>query len=286
MIHSNTSLIIPGFMSKNELRMFTLMLSLEGLVDPTKPELQIAVTGRLSPELCAYFGSSSILGTAECAPFKQDSFVPNYQDNHVLTAARIVAYDAYPESCGTRRNFELPFMFAGMPQSGVNVQGRTDILGRWNVRWNMGTQTPDLFTMDDIDIAHTVGASLRHVQFGGPLKDAGLAYMERHRKILSDYGLSDTLDAPWVYTRVHEAYEDSAKNPEHFNRCVKACSDAHFTHASSFADGKGVVFEARENIDTLIRQVQSIGTEVLKDPRYESDVRALLQATSYESLLS
>ena len=286
MIHSNTSLIVPGFMSKNEMRMFILMLALEGLIDPAKAELQLGVTSRLSPQLCAYFGSSCMLGTAQCPPFKIDSFVPSRPDNHYLTAARIVAYDAYPESAGTRRNFELPFMFQGSPESGKNVGGRTDILGRWNVRWNLGTAKPDLYTMDDLDITHTVGATLRHVQYGGPLKDAGLTYMKRHREILGDYGLTDTLDAPWVYDREHEAYEDASMNPEHFNRCVKACMDVHFAHASGFAQRKGAVFDVRENIDMLIRQAETIGVQVLKDPAYESDVRALLQATSYESLLS
>ncbi len=284
MIHSNESLIIPGFMSKNEMRMFILMLAMEGLIDPKQPELQIGITGRLAPELCAYFGSSCMLGTADCAAFKLDSFVPESKPNHELTAARIVAYDAYPESEGKRRNFELPFMFQGSPEMG-NVPGRTDILGRWNVRWNTSTK-PDLFTMDDLDITHIVGSALRHVQHGGPLKEAGLAYMERHREILERYGITDTLDAPWVYTRVHEAYEDSSKNPEHFNRCVKACMDVHFASAESFSHGTGAVFEVRKNIDTLMRQAETIGKEVLRDPRYENDVRALLQARTYESLHS
>lgn len=285
MIHANTSLIVPGFMSRNEMRLFIYMLGLERLIDPSKPELQIGITGRLNPELCAYFGSSCMLGTAECAPFKIDSFVPD-ANNHALTAARIVAYDAYPESAGTRRNFELPFMSKGDPSSGENVVGRTDILGRWNVRWSLGSGTPDLNTMDDLDIAHSVGGALRHVQHGGPLKDAGLAFMERHREILGDYGLSDTLNAPWVYTRVHEAYEDSSKNPEHFNRCVKACMDVHFANAASFAEGRGAVYDVRQNIDMLIRQVETMRTGILKDPAYESDIRAILQATSYASLLS
>ncbi len=285
MIHANTSLIIPGFMSRNEMRTFILMLALEGLIDPTKPELQIGVTGRLSPELCAHFGSSCMLGTSECAPFKLDSFVPNFQENRELTAARIVAYDAYPESGGTRRNFELPFMSQGSSDS-KNVQGRTDILGRWNVRWNIGNAKPDIFTMDDLDIAHTVGGALRHVQHGGPLREAGIAYMNRHRKILNQYGLGDTLDAPWVYTRVHEAYDGASQNPEHFERCVKPCMDTHFAHAGSFGNGCGAVFEVRENIDMLLRQVETVGAEVIRDPRYEDDVRALLQATSYESLHS
>ncbi len=283
MIHSNTSLIVPGFMSRNEMRMFIYMLGLEGLIDPSKPELQIGITGRLNPELCAYHGSSCMLGTAECAPFKIDSFVPD-ERNHHLTAARIVAYDAYPESEGRRRNFELPFMSKGTPSSGENVEGRTDILGRWNVRWNLGSGVPDLNTMDDLDIAHTVGGALRHVQYGGPLKEAGAAYMERHREILGDYGLSDTLGAPWVYTRAHEAYEDSSKNPEHFNRCVKACMDVHFANAASFAEGRGAVFDVRQNIDTLIRQAQTVRTDILHDPAYEQDIRAILQTTPYESL--
>ncbi len=281
MIHSNTSLIIPGFMSKNEMRLFIFMLALEGLVDPTKPELQLGITGRLSPEFCAYFGSSCMLGTAECAPFKLDSFVPNSPENHHLTAARIVAYDAYPESYGERRNFELPFMFQGAPSSGKNVAGRTDILGRWHVDWKPTQQRPNIYTMDDVDIAHVVGASLRHVQYGGPLREAGLGYMERHREILGDYGLEDTLKAPWVYARgEHESYADSSKNPEHFDRCVKACMDVHFAHAGSFGEQRGAVYDVRQNIALLMLQAEEVGQALRTDPEYADDIRALRLKTS------
>lgn len=280
MIHSNTSLIIPGFMSKNEMRLFIFMLALEGLLDPSKPELQLGITGRLSPELCAYFGSACMLGTAQCPPFKLDSFVPD-QGNHHLTAARIVAYDAYPESGGERKNFELPFMFQGSPQSGKNVFGRTDILGRWDVRWKPANERPTIDTMDDLDIAHVVGAALRHVQHGGPLGDAGLAFMARHREILARYNLTDTLHAPWVYARgEHEAYEDSSKNPEHFNRCVKACMDVHFAQAGNFASGTGAVFEVRENTAMLMRAAEEVGQQIQADPAYSADVRALLLQSS------
>ncbi len=285
MIHSNTSLIIPGFNSRKEMKAFILMLALEGLIDPSKPELQVGISSRLSPELCAYFGSSAMLGTAECAPFKVDSFIANSEYNTWLTAARIVAYDAYPESAGERRNFELPFMFRGSPESSQNVQGRTDILGRWHVNCDLSDTEPDIFTLDDIDITHFVGAALRHVQYGGPLAEAGKAYMERHREILRTHGLSDTLDAPWVFSRETDASDQRhLRSTAHFDRCVKPCMDAHFAQAPSFGSGSGIVYDVRENIDTLRRQAETVREAIKKDPAYESHVRALLQVTPYESL--
>ncbi len=285
MIHSNTSLIIPGFNSRKEMKAFILMLALEGLIDPSKPELQVGISSRLNPALCAYFGSSAMLGTAECAPFKIDSFIANSDINTWLTAARIVAYDAYPESEGQRKNFELPFMFRGAPDGNRNVVGRTDILGRWHVNCDLSDAEPDIFTLDDIDITHLVGAALRHVQYGGPLQGAGREYMRRHADILQEYNLSDTLEAPWVFTREADATDKRhLQSPEHFDRCVKPCMDAHFTHAPSFGSGKGIVYDVRENIDTLRRQAQTVREAIKKDPAYESDVRALLQVTPYESL--
>jgi hypothetical protein len=172
-------------------------------------------------------------------------------------------------------------MFQGSPSSGKNVAGRTDILGRWHVDWKPTQQRPNIYTMDDVDIAHVVGASLRHVQHGGPLREAGLGYMERHREILGDYGLEDTLKAPWVYARgEHESYEDSSKNPEHFDRCVKACMDVHFAHAGSFGEQRGAVYDVRQNIALLMLQAEEVGQALRTDPEYADDIRALRLKTS------
>lgn len=282
MIHANTSLIIPAFMSRREMKAFILMLALEGLIDPKKPELQIGVPGRLVPSLCAYFGSSAMLGTAECAPFKPESFVAHGDWNNWASGARIVAYDAYEASGG--RNWDLPFMSKN-GTLGENVDGRTDILGRWHVRLDASLERPTVDTMDDIDIAHIVGGALRHVQYGGPLAEAGRAYMHRHRTILGDHNLSDVLKAPWVFGREGEAYQEKgAHSREHFDRCVHPCMEAHFRDAERFGKGKGVVFDVRTNIDTLIRQAEDIRRDILKDPRYADHVRALLQVTPYESI--
>ena len=113
-------------------------------------------------------------------------------------------------------------------RNGEDIPGRTDALGCWNIRWDEPEES-NINTYDDIDIVYTVGACLRHLQYGGLLEDIGREYIERHCKILNAYGLIDVLEADWVFLREKDAYTTSNEdNRAHFEQAVKPCMNTHF----------------------------------------------------------
>jgi len=293
-IHAGDSLIFPGFLSRWEAKAFILGTAMEGLMDPSKPELQFGGPGRLNPHLCKILGSVRFTGTLFLPNFKKESFMTN-RDNDRLTGARPIAYDAY-EAHPTHRNYELPWMTAGNGRIGSdteNVFGRTEALGLWLVHWDpnddiaLGSRTLEeiIEMMDDVDLIYEVGSVLRQGQYGGPLQYLAREFIERHVEILKKYGLlkedereerRDIFDVEWVYASEQDAYAtDDDINSDFFETAIEACMAKFAQHAGDLQHGRGMVHEVRENVARLAQRVVEVRNRVLVD----SDYRVQLEAT-------
>ena len=264
LIHAGDSLLLTPSPSVEELQCDIAILVQEGVICDDRPELQIGIPGRLTPDRCGILGATCLLATQWATRFTADSFCTTHDH---ATGARMIAYDA------GARNAAYPFM-SRTGDGEENLEGRTDVLGRRHP--------------GDAQIIQLVGTILIDDQVGGPFAPIGKEFMERLHAILKRYGIESVLEAPWVFKDEEEKYsENNAPNIEHFEQAVKPCQDAYFSCAENYhrlaealgpqAPREGIIFEVRELLDWARKQVDDTRPTVIDgDPKWHDHLEALL----------
>ncbi|MDD5025997.1 MAG: hypothetical protein PHH13_01325 [Candidatus Peribacteraceae bacterium] len=265
LIHAGDSLLLPPCPSVEELQCAIAILVQEGVISDDRPELQMGLPGRITPDRCGYLGATCLLATQWTTRFTAESFCTTHDH---ATGARMIAYDAGAP------NAAYPFM-ARTGDDEENLEGRTDVLGRRHP--------------GDAEIIQLIGTILIDEQVGGPFGPIGKEFMERLRAILKRYGIGKTLEAPWVFTSEEDKYsKDNAPNIQHFEEAVKPCQDAYFACAEKYhrlaeamgpeqAPQDGIIFDVRRLLDWIREQVNDNRPTVIDaDPKWHDHLEVLL----------
>lgn len=180
LIHARRTLVLPPFSTTAELKLFLALLQACGMYNPTRPQLQVTISGRWPdkvseewPEkVAAIVGASMLLATSEGIEYSDDAFSTNM---NTKTDARIMTYDD-----GVKRQ--------GMIYDLPNADGRTDMLARG--------------TLEDIDNYQLLGTLATHFVYGGPLAPLMEQYAEQFLSLMRHFQLKDALfESRWVFDR-------------------------------------------------------------------------------------
>ncbi|MCI5064760.1 hypothetical protein MRY87_03430 [bacterium] len=255
---ANKSLIVPATPSVQELEFLLLTLQSEGIIDLDCPEIQLCGAGRLPPADIPFLACSVLLATEQGVQYDEEFFRTN-RDR--LTGGRIMLYDD-----GGERS---PFPFDGRRHLG-GVNGRTDMLGRG--------------TVSDARIFNAVHTVLYQHRIGGPFRHLAPEFTEKFRAMLRKNDLELVLHADWIQEGT--SWGGEAASLRHYHEAVKPCTDAWWAATEDDPHNPvGVVKDARELLNWLELEMGKVHTEILRDPQYEAERRALLfpqQALSLE----
>lgn len=249
--HGGTTLLLPPMPSAGEMELLCEFLIRWGVLDESRPELQLCGPSRLPPEKCAILGASLFLGTTRGVRYKPDAFKTSSHDSEVQFCC--LTYDAG----GHRVN--LPFC----PQGA----GRTDILGRRSV------QDANIFQP-----LHTVLCQSAFRE--GSFTELGDWYISEFTEILSQHNLSSVLSIPWINGRYEYSKVKQEKMDLHYEKGLKPCIDAYFDCVTRFQEtgrASGVVFKVRHLFAELSDRIRNIQRELIQSNDFE-DEKAILFA--------
>jgi len=247
---ATNSFIIPPVMTQEEMIIILACLEETGLLDKGRPELQVTIPGKLDDNSAAILGSSILLSTEVGMEYPLDSFKTSHDEE---TDKRIMAYDDGGEL------IILPHM--RRRKGWGYLSGRTDMFGR--KAWS------------DIKYYQFISTALSNAQFGGPFEEIGKWYIAEYENLLERHKMKDILEDKWI----NKQYDDewckmSAKKKEesrkHHYETVKRCTDAWYKCAENPKDKKGIIFEVRDLVDSLMEKMAVI-QETLTGEEYEQN---------------
>lgn len=242
LIHAGKSVILPASITSKEFTLLVFCLQKLGFITDEFPELQVGGPGRLPNRMAGILGSSVLLATELGKEYPKDAFMTNQNE---LTAARMMAYDAYDVADGLK-NDRLPYM--AMP-NGETLKGRTDMLGRRS--------------LGDVELYRLIHTSLVHKEFGMAFSDIGEWYAEEYEKLLKGFNLDWILDEPWVFNSENEKVRPPEGSQERHYKALSACTSAYF----DCADGKNeIVYRVRELLEGLAEKIRERQQEIRRDP--------------------
>lgn len=221
LIHADGSLLLPASVSALELQWLIHILEQFGVIQSDRPEIQVSVGDRLTPQLAALVGSATLLATQRGVIYDPTAFSTT---DDGLTGKRMMAYDA-----GVRQT--------GLPFDLNQAKGRTDILGRRHY--------------GDIDTYRVLATLATHLQHGARFAPLAHDFFHRYVQILAARGLKDQLDrSAWVFDHAAPGDSDAA----HYDM-VNAFGRA-WMHDSQ-VPGHGVIGRVHGLIAGIVARIQA-----------------------------